>query len=341
MAQVPNYNIVDESTLVVRNELNGILNAILTSNSGPLAPTGIYGGMLWYDTSNNTLKVRDTVGTDGSGSAWYQVTVDPHYLPITGGKLVQANGANANLTVNGSFNNPAYDSFRVNYAGPSAPSQPVEGMLWYDTSVTPAVLRVYKGVAFITAIDVATPTFTDAVVVQAAGAQAQLIFNSQGEFRYVGNNATSNVMFFYYWLNSTTNGDTAQITDGGDLLLKVYNLGSLKSVIDGKQPALGFTPVRQAGGNVIHVGGNPAYLYIDGAAQGPIQYGTPPPTAFTRGAVGAHGCVRATSGTWVGNTLLGGGSLYYTPGTEVVGTGTWRNMSGDGASHYMVGQRVA
>ena len=69
-----------------RADLNAALNAIVSQNSGVTAPPSAYPNMLWYDTTNDLLKMRNE-----AGSAWITLgTVDqtnnvfnPNFLPAT------------------------------------------------------------------------------------------------------------------------------------------------------------------------------------------------------------------------------------------------------------------
>lgn len=319
MAQAQNYEIVDEQTLIVRREFNDLLLAIFSSNEGPLEPpaTGIYSGMRWYDSDNKLLKVRST-----EGAVWTAIATGVNYLPTTGGAIT------GNLSVTGTFNAPNFDSWRVNYAGVQAPQQPVAGQLWFDSNGA-GVLRIRDRTnsSFVDAIDMATPTLADAITITST-TQANLIFSSLGELRYLYNDAPNNRIGFW-----TPAGTSAYITDTGSLGLKVFNFADLGGLINAKQPALGFTPIRQTGGNTITVGGNPAHLYVDGVDQGVINYGAPPLLLPQRGAVGAFTVARPSVAVNA-NATVGGASLsYYSQYNSSPGAGTWRNIGGNAAAN--------
>ena len=53
------YVIDNQSSATARADINNVLQAILTNNSGSSAPSTTAANMLWYDTSNNELKMRD------------------------------------------------------------------------------------------------------------------------------------------------------------------------------------------------------------------------------------------------------------------------------------------
>tara|TARA_Y100001963_G_scaffold56974_1_gene79625 strand:- start:1598 stop:1993 length:396 start_codon:yes stop_codon:yes gene_type:complete len=59
------YNIANQTGVNLRADLNNVLNAILTNNSGSSAPSTTSAYMLWYDTTNHMLKIRN-----GSNNAW-------------------------------------------------------------------------------------------------------------------------------------------------------------------------------------------------------------------------------------------------------------------------------
>ena len=52
------YVIANDTAANVRSDLNDALSAIVSQNSGAEAPSTTYANMLWYDTSNNILKMR-------------------------------------------------------------------------------------------------------------------------------------------------------------------------------------------------------------------------------------------------------------------------------------------
>lgn len=53
------YVIDNQTTPAFRSDLNNALQAIATSNSGASAPSTTYAGMIWLDTTNSQLKMRD------------------------------------------------------------------------------------------------------------------------------------------------------------------------------------------------------------------------------------------------------------------------------------------
>jgi hypothetical protein len=69
------YNIANQTAANARTDINNVLSAIATNNSGSSAPSTTFANMWWYDTSNNILKIR-AEGND----AWISVA----YLDQTG-----------------------------------------------------------------------------------------------------------------------------------------------------------------------------------------------------------------------------------------------------------------
>lgn len=63
MTQHTTYNIPDQSGTSFRVDLNFYLKAILSNNSGSTEPNKPLIGMLWYDTNNHLLKVRNSTNT--------------------------------------------------------------------------------------------------------------------------------------------------------------------------------------------------------------------------------------------------------------------------------------
>ena len=70
------YIIANDTAANVRSDINSALAAIVSQNSGASAPSATYANMLWYDSTNNLLKMRDE-----ADAAW-----------ITLGELDQSNG---------------------------------------------------------------------------------------------------------------------------------------------------------------------------------------------------------------------------------------------------------
>ncbi len=72
MAQTTNYEIANSSGLIFRGRVNEVFAAVQSNNSGTTEPTGTVAYQLWYDTTNNILKMRNA-----SNAAWIDLfTVD-------------------------------------------------------------------------------------------------------------------------------------------------------------------------------------------------------------------------------------------------------------------------
>ncbi len=63
MAQATDYSLADQSGAAFRAELNTILAAIASQNSGTSAPSTTYANMWWVDTTNSRLKKRNNGNT--------------------------------------------------------------------------------------------------------------------------------------------------------------------------------------------------------------------------------------------------------------------------------------
>ena len=59
------YNLANQTGANFRSDLNNALSAILTNNSSSSAPSTTSAYMLWYDTTNHCLKIRN-----GSNNGW-------------------------------------------------------------------------------------------------------------------------------------------------------------------------------------------------------------------------------------------------------------------------------
>ena len=58
------YVIEDQTSANARADINNVLQAILSNNSSATAPTVTAANMLWYDTANNLLRMRNEADTD-------------------------------------------------------------------------------------------------------------------------------------------------------------------------------------------------------------------------------------------------------------------------------------
>lgn len=68
MSQHGTYNIPDQSGTSFRLDVNDYFQSILSNNSGETEPANPVAGMLWYDTLNHIIKVRNS-----TNSAWTEL----------------------------------------------------------------------------------------------------------------------------------------------------------------------------------------------------------------------------------------------------------------------------
>jgi hypothetical protein len=61
VSQAPSFVIINDNGAAVRAQINQIVAALRSTNSGALEPTATAPGMIWLDTSTTppTLKVRN------------------------------------------------------------------------------------------------------------------------------------------------------------------------------------------------------------------------------------------------------------------------------------------
>jgi len=65
MSQATDYVIANATGSGVRTDVNSVLSAIVTKNSGTTEPSATYSYMWWADTTTNKLKIRD-----GANTSW-------------------------------------------------------------------------------------------------------------------------------------------------------------------------------------------------------------------------------------------------------------------------------
>ena len=57
------FNIANQAAPAFRSDLNSALSALASLSSGATAPSTTYANMMWYDTANNLLKMRNEADT--------------------------------------------------------------------------------------------------------------------------------------------------------------------------------------------------------------------------------------------------------------------------------------
>lgn len=162
MAQASAYNIPNESGAQFRSDLNTLLAAIASHNSGSTAPTTTYAYMLWVDTSQSPplLKLRN-----GANSGW-----------ITVGDVTATNLGLATLaspTFTGTVTIPAGASISgyLSTATASSTYAPLASPTFTGTVTIPAGASISGYLPTATAAStyapLASPTFTGTVTIPA------------------------------------------------------------------------------------------------------------------------------------------------------------------------------
>ena len=110
------FEIANQTAANARTDINNALQALASSNSGNSAPSTTYANQIWYDASNNLLKIRNeansawiTVGeVDQTNSRFNPVIGDWKILLSSTSLIFQYSGtakgkleSNGNLTVVG------------------------------------------------------------------------------------------------------------------------------------------------------------------------------------------------------------------------------------------------
>ena len=85
------FNIANQTSAASRTDINSALTALATLSSGATAPSTTYANMLWYDTTNNVLKIRNeadsnwiNVGYLDQGSNAFRILDDTQVTNISG-----------------------------------------------------------------------------------------------------------------------------------------------------------------------------------------------------------------------------------------------------------------
>ena len=97
MAQTTDYNLANQSGADFRAELNEILAASVSLNSGASEPSTMYAHQLWVDTSSNVLKIRNA-----ANNAWLTTGVS-----ITASNTFDINAGTINGITSLSFSSGA------------------------------------------------------------------------------------------------------------------------------------------------------------------------------------------------------------------------------------------
>lgn len=160
------YNIANDTGINVRSDINNVLTAIVSQNSGATAPTATFAYMLWADTTSNLLKMRDA-----SNASWITVgalgATNLGLLSLAGGTMT-----GAILAAVGSAAAPG-----VSFAGDTN-----TGIFWQSADK----FSVVVGGAVVMTFDAATYTQhnTNTAVLMPVGTTAQRPTGAAGLMRY-------------------------------------------------------------------------------------------------------------------------------------------------------------
>lgn len=111
------YNIANDTAANVRADLNSVLEAIVTNNSGDTEPTVTYAKQWWYDSINDILKIRNEADT-----GWIDVlTVDQTNSRVEFSTVYATNISDGTDTVATDYvvNGSAKATFRYDQSVPS------------------------------------------------------------------------------------------------------------------------------------------------------------------------------------------------------------------------------
>jgi hypothetical protein len=126
MAQATDYNIANQSGANFRAELNTILAAVVSQNSGSSAPTTTYAYQLWIDTGaspNPLLKLRN-----GANSAW--ITIGDVTVANLGLAALSGATFTGDITLNAQSDLRFADSDSSNWVALQAPATVSSNVTW-------------------------------------------------------------------------------------------------------------------------------------------------------------------------------------------------------------------
>jgi len=154
MAQATDYNLANQTGADFRAELNEILAASVSLNSGSSEPTTMYAHQLWVDTSSNVLKIRNA-----ANNAWLTTGVS-----ITASNTFDINAGTINGITSLSFSSGATvasildeDNLSSDSATALATQQSIKA--YVDSQVTAQDLDISDGSSTI-AIDLDSETLS-------------------------------------------------------------------------------------------------------------------------------------------------------------------------------------
>lgn len=85
------YVIANDTAANVRADLNNVLQAIVSNNSGPSEPSPTYGNQFWYDTTTSLLKMRSAANDSWITVAYVDQTTDAYSI-LEDSAVVDASG---------------------------------------------------------------------------------------------------------------------------------------------------------------------------------------------------------------------------------------------------------
>jgi hypothetical protein len=91
------YNIANNTAAAVRIDINNVLQAIRSTNLSATAPTQTFAGLLWFDTTTTSLKMRNSADT-----AWLDISTTDGVVkaPTSSGLDFQNSSSVSRMTMN-------------------------------------------------------------------------------------------------------------------------------------------------------------------------------------------------------------------------------------------------
>jgi hypothetical protein len=212
MAQATDYVVANAAGSAVRSDINSILSAISTQNSGATEPSTMYAYMLWADTTASRLKMRN-----GSNSSWIEVGV----LDATGLNIVTTIFSNVSSTVTctsaelNTLTGLTSTTAELNLLDGATVTTAEINLLDGVTSTT-AELNILDGVTAtkdeINAVDMSASSSTSGQVLTSNGTSSaptfQTLNNAVVQVETIQTRATTS-----YTCNYSTQGDGIEITE--------------------------------------------------------------------------------------------------------------------------------
>lgn len=90
------YTIANQSAPTARADINNVLAAIVSQNSGTTAPSTTYANQIWYDTASNILKMRNEADNAWIAIATLDQSAGTSSAAITFASQAEAEGGTNN-----------------------------------------------------------------------------------------------------------------------------------------------------------------------------------------------------------------------------------------------------